>query len=739
MYQFNQMRRLRFLPIGLLVLLSCSKETVKEPVNREMGEVCITLSSTGDGEDVRPKTRSVEENVPDAGDFEVEIYNSQGIRIYRDNYANSAGKKIPLNSGEYRLLAQHGDSAGVGFGSEKAWFSADQTFTVRPQTSESVSAVARMNKVKVAVSLGPNLLASYSDLYTVVRNAGSSKELKFVKDETRAGYILPGVLEMEIYALVDGEWKYYPVDLGSLSDTEDMSVYAPNTFVSFNLELYSGEGSLGGTVIEVDVTTDDVTKEFLVPVEAAPKDAPAAAMYGFTDNLFSFIEGVDYENVQIDLIAKGGIKSCTLNVMESPYLEGKGITGSIDLVSPDPAVQETLESLGFNWVKSMKDKRLGSIDFSRLSDYIKYEPSNAFSGRFSVTVTDNLDRSASTPEFTIAQSPVEFSFSPADYNAFARRIRGLAATTVNGNPAKIEVQYSTDGRSWTSVEPMSADAAKATFPDIAGLEPETEYQVRAVYNDNPQTATAPVTLTTEADQQVGNAGFEEWTTQTHKFIYDLGLIEEEHNIDWDLPWTKEQWWDVNSKKAMPSSTSITSGNWNWVRFPTVSYTTDAFDGNRSAMIYSVNVGDWLTATASVGERIAGELFIGKADDSGNHSTEGHEFAGRPDKFKFQYRYQPNGSETFYLKFELKDKDGETIASVEKSDLGVSAGWSGIEFPLTYSDITRKAASIYIIFKSTSAEKPGVTGNYELSIRDGQKYTGNFGSILYLDNIELIYE
>ena len=88
---------------------------------------------------------------------------------------------------------------------------------------------------------------------------------------------------------------------------------------------------------------------------------------------------------------------------------------------------------------------------------------------------------------------------------------------------------------------------------------------------------------------------------------------------------------------------------------------------------------------------------------------------------------------------MKDKDGETIASVEKSDLGVSAGWSGIEFPLTYSDITRKAASIYIIFKSTSAEKPGVTGNYELSIRDGQKYTGNFGSILYLDNIELIYE
>ena len=736
MYQFNQMRRLRFLPIGLLVLLSCSKETVKEPVNREMGEVCITLSSTGDGEDVRPKTRSVEENVPDAGDFEVEIYNSQGIRIYRDNYANSAGKKIPLNSGEYRLLAQHGDSAGVGFGSEKAWFSADQTFTVRPQTSESVSAVARMNKVKVAVSLGPNLLASYSDLYTVVRNAGSSKELKFVKDETRAGYILPGVLEMEIYALVDGEWKYYPVDLGSLSDTEDMSVYAPNTFVSFNLELYSGEGSLGGTVIEVDVTTDDVTKEFLVPVEAAPKDAPAAAMYGFTDNLFSFIEGVDYENVQIDLIAKGGIKSCTLNVMESPYLEGKGITGSIDLVSPDPAVQETLESLGFNWVKSMKDKRLGSIDFSRLSDYIKYEPSNAFSGRFSVTVTDNLDRSASTPEFTIAQSPVEFSFSPADYNAFARRIRGLAATTVNGNPAKIEVQYSTDGRSWTSVEPMSADAAKATFPDIAGLEPETEYQVRAVYNDNPQTATAPVTLTTEADQQVGNAGFEEWSSYIHEFTALIPTWE----LEWYRPYTDVQsaWWDVNSRATMNSYYSLV-GDRNKRVFMTAAYTSDGYNG-KSAMLFTTHV-----SATEYDMTAPGEIFIGKAKDAngkdggGSHESEGHSFNARPSALGFAYNYLPYGSETFYVEIVMKDSDGNIIGSAIDKSIGKSSGWTAGRVDLNYSDITHKAANIYILFKSSSSSSPGYESK-SITVADDKSYSEcNIGSILYLDNIELIYE
>ena len=725
------MRRLRFLPIGLLVLLSCSKETVKEPENREMGEVCITLSSTGDGEDASPKTRSVEENVPDAGDFEVEIYNSQGIRIYRDNYANSAGKKIPLNSGEYRLLAQHGDSAGVGFGSEKAWFSADQIFTVRPQTSESVSAVARMNKVKVAVSLGPNLLASYSDLYTVVRNAGSSKELKFVKDETRAGYILPGVLEMEIYALVDGEWKYYPVDLGSLSDTEDMSVYAPNTFVSFNLELYSGEGSLGGTVIEVDVTTDDVTKEFLVPVEAAPKDAPAAAMYGFTDNLFSFIEGVDYENVQIDLIAKGGIKSCTLNVMESPYLEGKGITGSIDLVSPDPAVQETLESLGFNWVKSMKDKRLGSIDFSRLSDYIKYEPSNAFSGRFSVTVTDNLDRSASTPEFTIAQSPVEFSFSPADYNAFARRIRGLAATTVNGNPAKIEVQYSTDGRSWTSVEPMSADAAKATFPDIAGLEPETEYQVRAVYNDNPQTATAPVTLTTEAEQQVGNAGFEEWSEWDVK-SYILSSSKQKTYA----PYSDEasRWWNSNNSET--THTATTPSNLTFKCFPMVSYTNGR--KGKAAQIMAIAVNNGNTSGTSLSNAVPGKLFIDSQDGSK------HAFLSRPSKLSFYYKYtlridDDHSTDTFRAYIKLMSGTltiGE--GTFEYTASSSVTEWVKADADITYYDIYSKADAIYIEFRQSTSDTPTYSMNVEIIYPAGTARVHG-GSILTIDDIELIYE
>ena len=89
------MRRLRFLPLGLLILLSCSKGDVLPSGEEGTGEVTIVLSSDGSSDDVSPALKSEETYIPDTDDFEVEIYNSKGIRLYRDTYANSAGRKIP--------------------------------------------------------------------------------------------------------------------------------------------------------------------------------------------------------------------------------------------------------------------------------------------------------------------------------------------------------------------------------------------------------------------------------------------------------------------------------------------------------------------------------------------------------------------------------------------------------------------------------------------------------------------
>lgn len=735
------MRRLRFLPLGLFIMcLSCSRQEPFDFADSGTGGVTISLSASSSGTEESPvQTRATEERVPDTDDFIVEIYSLQGIRLYRDTYANSCGKRIPLNTGEYRLLAQYGDSAGVGFNA--AWFSADRQFTVMPQETESIEAVARMNKVKVTVNYGENIRTDYPYYYSIVRHVASSKELELVKDESRPGYILPGMLVYELYVYNSASSKWY---YASLEPRE----YKPNTFVTFNVELSEGEGAVGGISVEVDVSTEDVTKEYEVPFDAAPQDVPTVTLSqkGFdAENTFSFIEAVEYEGVKADIVAMGKIKDCILTV-DSDYLLKKGVPEKVNLADPalDPVTEASLRAAGFTWPREMRGQRFANFDLSYLSENIRYSPeSGLFEGSFMLEVTDSAGHTVSEPAvFSVIQQPVEFSASEINQsNAFARRLSGLSAAVNVGNPDALSVQYrKTNAEKWSEVKSSGAGTGQQFgLPEIKGLVPETEYEVRVIYNSNEHLATNIATITTEPAAQIGNSGFEDWTTRTHKFTYNF-FGSHSHDIDWDQPWGNEndKWWAVNSKKTMPSSTSVVSANWNWVRFPTVAYTTDACQGSHAAMVYSVNVGDWVTDAALVGDRVAGELFIGTSDDKGNRTSEGHAFKSRPDTFRFYYKYMPKDNETAYVKFELRDRDGNVITSAE-SDLGSSSDWTKAEFPLTYQDMNRQADSIYIIFKSTMAEKPAVTGNFNLIIRDNESYEGNFGSILMVDALELVYE
>ena len=98
------------------------------------------------------------------GEYVVELYkdgadDKEKLRLYRDTYANSTDKIIRLNTGPYRLLAQHGDSLGCGF--EKPYFIADHHFELTPaKTKETVSAVARLGNVQLAVSFHETITGS---------------------------------------------------------------------------------------------------------------------------------------------------------------------------------------------------------------------------------------------------------------------------------------------------------------------------------------------------------------------------------------------------------------------------------------------------------------------------------------------------------------------------------------------------------------------------------------------------
>lgn len=726
------MRHIRFVLtcLAAFATVSCT-EALEEIATGADGEITVSLTSDGD---CRPHLKSAvqEEEVP-AGEFIVEIFKTDGnVRLYRDTYANTENKAIKLNGGDYRLVASHGDPDGCGF--DAPYYMGEEMFTVHAQTHEEVHVTAKLANVKIAVEFGENLLIDYPEHYAVVRS-DKDCSLEFSAGEERTGYMPAGNLSLELYAKIDGEWKYYA------SEPEE---YSPNDFVTFHVDTKEGEGSLSLN-IKVDDSVELVEKEVEIPQSMLPKEAPKMTFNGFGDtNVIEVVEaGETPESLKIDIVADAGIGHCILHI-NSEYLARIGVPAEIDLVTVEENVAELLKDNGFDWRGVMQGQRLAYIDLTGVAEKLAsevYDDANPFKTEISFEIEDsNGKKSAESQIITIAATKPEFSFSAVPTDAWAKSIRGMQISYANLNPSVLKLQYKASADSdWQDAGLFSDSGSVLSFNNISGLTPETEYQLRAIYNGN-EAAAVQTSLTTEAAAQVGNSGFEEWQTSVFEFTYNF-FGKHEHNIDWYHPWSSEEtdiWWAVNSRVAMPSSTSVASANWNWVRFPTVAYTADAADGGNAAVIYSVAVGDW-TTNISPGTSHAGELFIGTADDSGNHSSEGHSFGSRPDRLEFMYKYDSNGGETFFVNAELYSEDGTVIATASTDSGSASSSWLKFSLPFQYTDTARKAARIYVSFKSTSASEPSVTGNKVITIADNVQYTGNFGSVLYLDDLRLIYE
>lgn len=718
------------MPLLLLVLLtaSCSRgeEALFEP---GMGGVRIDLATE------LPETRAdVAEGSLKTDEFKVELINSSGVIFKRwetfAEYKAQENEGIHMNAGHYKVRATYGDSTASGW---DAWFfMGEQEFDVKPQEMEELSVVCKMANVKVAVVYGENLRADYQDYTATVSNSRGS--LVFGKDCAEAGYLPVGTLSVNMELTdVSGKKMYYR--------SADVSA-AAGDFITLNLDTKATPQGGMGLSLDVDYGTNDKTVEVGISDLFLPAGEPELSLTGFDTETgqLSFVEGNNpgEASATVSWDPKASpIKSLILKT-QSSYFEDYKLPAEVDLCNISSSDKELLLKYGlvFPEMSGEMTAAMAKIQFEDLAEKLEFtDDVEANTHTFIIEVTDSKEHSA-TKTLTIVPQQASKSLSEIQPgNVWARR--AYLTLNTDGDPSKLTVQVKESGKElWYTPEGTEYSVSgKTSSATVKGLKSNTKYAFRAVYNGF-AAAEAPE-MTTEVEQQVGNAGFDEWTTQTHSFVYDYWLGKSEHNIDWDLPWTNDQWWAVNSKKTMPSSTSVVSNNWNWVRFPTVAYTTDANDG-KAAMIYSVNVGDWLTSTASVGDRVAGELFIGTADDSGNHSSDGHDFGSRPDILRFHFKYQSVNSETFYVKVELRSGN-DVIASAERSDVGQTSSWTPMDMPLVYADEMQKATSIYIIFKSTTAEKPEVIGNYNLVIRDGKSEKGNFGSILYVDDIELIYE
>lgn len=348
----------------------------------------------------------------------------------------------------------------------------------------------------------------------------------------------------------------------------------------------------------------------------------------------------------------------------------------------------------------------------------------------------------------------------------------------------IELQYK-NGDEWQRCPVQSYDESKQVFVveklgDAATESQGQTYNFRAVYKIDGAVVDYSISpelqITTEAKSQIPNSGFEDWYSEMvwdkqglwggicNTKVYSFYPYKENESDKWwsttnalttqkfgDYSWHYAAYPGVIPTNAVDAHTASwhikNYGNPNDYGISEIS--DDNLDkpcsGNTAMEIATVGWGknNWTgqsAAQSSCKERDAGCLFIGTYDVNLGKNL-GHSFSSRPTYLKFAYKFFPYNSEKAKATIILYGKNGE-IGRGEKiiSEASVDFCIENNEVLISYNETNEKVEKISIEFISSISDEPqtlaigGSTGTIS-----GYSDSRHIGSVLTIDNVELIYE
>ncbi len=621
----------------------------------------------------------------DPNDFTLEVYNSKWVKFKKWNkFSEIAGQKVRFNEGTFMAKAFYGDSTATGF--DAIYFADQKYFKVFGQQVTTLSLVCKQANVGLKTQWGPNIQEEFSDYTIKAYRKSFTDSLTFVKTETRTGYIPAGTIKFVFYLTNKETGKTRRVSTSALD-----IVGKPNDVITLKIdtkEQAKGELKVNFTI---DSQMGSEEKEVIIPTQLLAKDAPKISSDNIQNGLVTAIDGNE-AGARIDLNAQGYISSCILET-SSEYLSSKGWPQSVDLANLSAANSAVLKEWGLDWIENMGGEKLSYIDFKALIKKLVYI-SDSDVNTFNIKLTDSqgLEEQYS---FSVKINKADFkveSINPYDLWA---RWANVSMSTTNGDVNLLELEYY-NGSAWVSanVESVSSENGVKKVK-VLGLDPATTYKFRARYNG--YNLSAETNGTTETALQVGNAGFEDYQTVQTTFTPMGGALGGgAYTRTWYLPYKSgeaDPWWACNSRQSMPDGHTGWSPTW-CKNFPSSGYVTDAHSGSKAAMLYVVNIGNSNTEGTAIGTNYEGEIWIGKANDNGSVSDEGHNFASRPTALTFYYKYAPTESNKFFVYTWVKDAQGNVIAEGTVSDGPAANDWTKYTLNYTYSDLEKNHAKYY---------------------------------------------
>ena len=285
--------------------------------------------------------------------------------------------------------------------------------------------------------------------------------------------------------------------------------------------------------------------------------------------------------------------------------------------------------------------------------------------------------------------------------------------------------------------PVEADAP---FFDV--LPEKKNYLVRALYRDEIVSETNDVEL--EVPTQLPNSGMEDWYIETKT-----------KSSTWPFPdktyytfhpylegSANSSWWDTNNDKAQGGT--VVGTIWYEGCFAScVSYTNDAHEGLKAALMYVSGCGDGYANTSGsyVGGAMVGSLFLGSYDSG---IVQGHSFASRPTSLSFWYKYKPYNSDAFKVVVSLKNGEKEIATGTYEPQAYSEEdnGYAQATVNFNYSDETEKPTTICVQFlasNKTSLSSDDFEKGTTITYPVVGNWTVHMGSVLKVDDISLVYD
>ena len=400
-----------------------------------------------------------------------------------------------------------------------------------------------------------------------------------------------------------------------------------------------------------------------------------------------------------------------------------------------------------------------------------YKVGKVESGNGGVTVTVDESTRTYTYTVTISTAPkTEPAMIVSSVNAWAKLAYLEGTVTDNGvdlSSGTIAFQYrKKDAADWTTAAAsLDNGTYKAT---IKGLDPETVYESRLVYNEDIYEGTVKE-FTTEAATALYNGGFDNWY-QNQKAWYPI-LEADATSFDNHQGYLNS-FWDSGNMGAVTMDVN-----------PTTEEITDIHSGS-AAKLASQFVGVDLGIT-KIGKFAAGNLYTGHYYETvmspmGAKLFFGQPFTSRPTQLKGWFKYNrgtniDNGDDPYKSQLEATGGDLCSVYIALADNVGLDGGGQNYAFEIDNTlgadepdnfkyknaiDYTENNPHI-IAYGSITDEEAKGTGNWQkftidLKYRDltrvpkyiivvasaskfGDYFTGSGQSVMYVDDFELVYD